>query len=71
MLPKEKINRINALSQKSKRESLSSDEKKEQLALREEYLNSFRQCFKEQLERIKFVDDDENESSVEKNKENK
>jgi len=68
MLPKEKIDRINALARKSKLQPLTPEEKKEQSALREEYLKSFRECFKGQLESIRIVDNDD-ESCVEKNKE--
>lgn len=68
MLMKEKIDRINTLARKSKLETLTPEEKKEQLVLREEYLKSFRKSFKKQLESIRFVDDDKNDQScVEKN----
>lgn len=57
MLTKDKIERINALSKKSKSEGLTEDEKKEQEALRKEYIEKFREHFKGHLNRIKFVED--------------
>ncbi|MGI6748822.1 MAG: DUF896 domain-containing protein [Anaerovoracaceae bacterium] len=69
MLIKEKIDRINTLARKSKIEPLTPEEKKEQSELREEYLKSFRECFKRQLESIRIVDDSDDVSCVEKNKE--
>ena len=44
-----KIDRINELARKSKTEPLSEEEKAEQKALREEYLESFRAMFRGQL----------------------
>lgn len=46
----EKIKRINALSKKAKSEGLTEDEKKEQAALRDEYIRSFRNSLKSQLD---------------------
>ncbi len=57
MLEAEKIERINFLAKKSKTEGLTEAEKAEQAVLREEYLCSFRENFKSQLDRIKFVED--------------
>lgn len=57
MLTKDKIERINALSKKSKTEGLTEEEKKEQEALRKEYIEKFREHFKGHLNRIKFVED--------------
>lgn len=56
MLSKEKINRINELSRKSKKNGLTDEEKKEQKKLRQEYLNTFRKNFKRQLDSIEIVD---------------
>lgn len=56
MLSKEKIGRINFLAKKSKTEGLTSEEKKEQQELRQEYLKNFRKSFKQQLESIEIVD---------------
>ena len=59
MLSKEKIDRINELSNKSKTEGLSEAEKAEQKSLREEYLVQFRVSFKQQLDSIEIVDAEE------------
>lgn len=67
MLPKEKIDRINALARKCKVEPLTAEEKEEQVSLRAEYISKFRETFKGQLESIKFVDDDCVENNKEKN----
>lgn len=55
MLSKDKLDRINFLAKKSKNERLTPEEKKEQKELREEYLKSFRENFKRQLDSIKIV----------------
>lgn len=57
MLKKEKIDRINHLARKSKEKGLSEEEKREQEALRKEYIEKFRENFKGHLKRIKFVED--------------
>lgn len=58
MLAKEKIDRINVLAKKSKLETgLTTEEKKEQRLLREEFLADFRNRFKQQLNNIEFVED--------------
>lgn len=57
MLEKKKIDRINHLARKSKKEELSPEEKREQDALRKEYIEQFREHFKGHLKRIKFVED--------------
>lgn len=68
MLSKEKIERINVLAKKSKTESLTPEEKKEQQELRSEYLAKFRDHFRGHLESIKFADDpDCDEKRKEKN----
>ncbi|MBS4535201.1 DUF896 domain-containing protein [Clostridium sp. D2Q-14] len=56
MLSKDKIDRINELARKSKKEGLSLSEKAEQKKLREEYLKKFRNNFKKQLDSIEIVD---------------
>lgn len=61
MLEKEKIDRINVLAKKSKEDQLTGAEEKEQEELRKEYLNSFRNHFKSQLDRVKVVDEEGNE----------
>lgn len=57
MLKKEKMDRINHLARKSKEDGLSEEEKKEQEALRKEYIEKFREHFKDHLKRVKFVED--------------
>ena len=57
MLKKEKLERINHLAKKSKEQGLTDEEKKEQEALRKEYIKKFRENFKTHLSRIKFVED--------------
>jgi uncharacterized protein YnzC (UPF0291/DUF896 family) len=52
----DRIKRINELAKKQKETGLSPEEKKEQSKLREEYLQIFRQNFKNQLDRVKIVD---------------
>lgn len=57
-----KIDRINELAHKSKITELSEDEKIEQHQLRQEFLDDFRAGFRQQLERIELVDDDNTKS---------
>jgi uncharacterized protein YnzC (UPF0291/DUF896 family) len=52
-----KIERINALSRKSKTEGLTDVEKIEQKALREEYVACFRRNLEAQLENTYIVDE--------------
>lgn len=59
MLSKDKIERINFLSKKSKKEGLTDEEITEQKKLRKEYLKSFRKSFKQRLDNIKVVDNKE------------
>lgn len=66
MLSKEKINRINQLSKKSKSEGLTDKEKDEQTALRKEYLRSVRGSFKNQLKSMKVMDPEGNDVTPEK-----
>lgn len=53
---KDLIKRINELAKKSKTLGLSEEEKIEQNALRQEYLNRFRENFKDTLMNVKVVD---------------
>ena len=55
MITKELIDRINVLAKKSKNIGLTEDEKEEQKRLRKEYLASFRNNFKKQLDSIEIV----------------
>lgn len=56
MLSKEKLDRINILARKAKFEGLTEEETKERDKLRKEYLASFRNSFKMQLDNVKIVD---------------
>ncbi|NLN97650.1 MAG: DUF896 domain-containing protein [Eubacteriaceae bacterium] len=67
MLSKEKIDRINELARKGKRgETLTTEEKAEQQALRQEYITVFRESLRSQLERIEFVDEEPDYTEEEK-----
>ncbi|GAB6930150.1 hypothetical protein JCM10914A_41330 [Paenibacillus sp. JCM 10914] len=52
------VERINALARKQKSEGLTEAELKERGELREIYLNNIRNNFRQQLETIEFVDED-------------
>ena len=54
----EKIARINELSRKSKAEGLTEAEKQEQAILRQEFIASFRNNLKAQLDNIDVVNPD-------------
>ncbi len=56
-MEKEKLDRISALARKSKAEGLTQAEKSEQNALRQEYLAAIRKNFKQTLDSIEYVDD--------------
>ena len=56
MLSKEKLERINELSKKSKTIGLSIEEAKEQSALRKEYLETFRSTMRDTIESVKVID---------------
>ncbi len=56
-MEQKKIDRINELARKSKETPLTSAEKAEQAALRQEYLAAVRKNFRRTLENIEFVDD--------------
>jgi len=67
MLPKNKMDRINELARKSKVTELSHEEKTEHHSLRAEYLAKFREAFRGELDRIRFVDEDGNITEPKKN----
>lgn len=54
------IARINELSRKYKTVGLTDEETKERDELRQKYLNNFKRNFKQQLDSIKYVEDEEN-----------
>lgn len=66
MLSKEKIARINELSQKAKQGVLTEEEAKEQTKLRKEYLEAFRSSMRNTIENVKIVDEDGNDVTPEK-----
>lgn len=55
-----KIKRINELAKKAKAEGLTEKERKEQHALRQEYLDAVRKSLRAQLQNIEFVEDEKN-----------
>jgi uncharacterized protein YnzC (UPF0291/DUF896 family) len=55
MLEKEKLDRLNALARKAKKESLNSEELQEQKALRDEYLGNLRTYVKGHLSTVKRI----------------
>ena len=59
MISRTKLDRINYLANKKKKEGLNSQELEEQRVLREEYLKNFRKSMKKQLDNIKFVDEED------------
>jgi uncharacterized protein YnzC (UPF0291/DUF896 family) len=71
MLPKDKLQRINELSRKSKNMELTAEEKAEQKKLREEYLKVFRKSFVQDLHGVTFVDPNGNDVTPEKLKRSK
>lgn len=54
----QKIERINALARKSKSEGLTEEEKKEQAALRREFLAAIRMNVRTQLDHISIQEED-------------
>ncbi|GEL07694.1 DUF896 domain-containing protein [Salisediminibacterium halotolerans] len=71
MLDQAKITRINELARKSKNEGLNLKEQKEQKELRSEYLKNVRKSFKNQLKSVKVVDEEGQDVTPEKLKEEK
>jgi uncharacterized protein YnzC (UPF0291/DUF896 family) len=55
------IGRINELSRKNKSGGLTDEELKERDLLRQQYLANFKSNFKQQLDTIKYVEDEEND----------
>ncbi|HLR15917.1 MAG TPA: DUF896 domain-containing protein [Bacillota bacterium] len=56
MISDKELERINTLARKSKKEGLTKEEKSEQYKLRQKYLKSIRQSFKNQLHSVKVID---------------
>ena len=61
MIDPKLIERINKLAKKQKEVGLTEKEQEEQAELRNEYLRLFREGFKQRLENMVFVDDEETE----------
>lgn len=57
-MKEEKIRRINELYHKSKAEGLTEEERKEQKILRQEYIESFRENLRGQLNNISIKEKD-------------
>jgi uncharacterized protein YnzC (UPF0291/DUF896 family) len=53
------ITRINELSRKNKTVGLTEEEIAERAVLRQQYLDNFKRNFRQQLDTIEVVDDDE------------
>lgn len=66
MLPKEKIERINALANKSKTKGLTIQEQLEQKKLRDAYIAAFRGGMKKTIEGVKIVDEEGTDVTPEK-----
>lgn len=56
MLSKEKLARISELSKKKKAGTLTMEEAKEQTALRQEYLDTFRKTMRNTIENVRVFD---------------
>jgi len=69
MLSEAKIKRINELSKKAKEGKLTEAEAKERTLLRKEYLDSFRNSFRNTIENVQIIDATGNDVTPEKIKE--
>ncbi len=66
MIDQKLIARINELAKISKERPLTSEEVKEQVELRREYLRQFKEGFKQTLDNVKVVDEKGNEVILKK-----
>ena len=57
-MDQKKIDRINELARKQKSEGLTDEEKKEQMELRREYIEAYKQSLISQLDNIRFIEPD-------------
>lgn len=57
-MEQKKIDRINELARKQKAEGLTEEEKKEQFALRREYIEAYKKSLIAQLDNIRIVEPD-------------
>ncbi|PRO64465.1 DUF896 domain-containing protein [Alkalicoccus urumqiensis] len=71
MISQDKLDRINELARKAKSDGLSLKEQKEQKQLRNEYLKNVRSSFKNQLSSVKVVDEEGNDVTPAKLKQEK
>lgn len=55
-MDRKKIERINELAKKSRNEGLTSEEKKEQQMLRDEYIKAIQKSFRNTLDNIEIID---------------
>ena len=62
MVTDEEIKRINELAKKSKDTGLSAEEKEEQKALRQKYIDAVGSSLKANLDSIRYVEDMEDNS---------
>lgn len=62
----ELIKRINELAKKSREEGLTEAEKQEQAALRQKYIQAFRQGFTNTMESVYIMDENGNKKKVER-----
>lgn len=69
MISDELIARINQLAKKKKTVGLTTEEQKEQVALRTEYLKSFKENMRHHIEGLKVVDPNGKDVTPEKLKE--
>ena len=70
MLTAEKLNRLNELAKKKKLGTITDEELKEQQALREEYLVTFRESMKNTIENVRVIDPNGEDVTPEKLKQN-
>lgn len=66
LMTKEKLDRINYLANKAKKESLSEKEKEEQQQLRKEYLQNVKSSFKNQITNLTVIDPEGKDVTPEK-----
>ena len=66
MLTPEKLSRLNELAKKKKEGTLTDEEMKEQQALREEYLLTFRESMKNTIENMRVIDPNGDDVTPEK-----
>ncbi|MFC0271440.1 DUF896 domain-containing protein [Metabacillus herbersteinensis] len=71
MLPKEKFDRINELSRKSKETGLTEAEQNEQQDLRQQYLQVFRKSMQNTIKGVTVIDPKGNDVTPQKLKDEK